>query len=181
MRYLTFPLNYVSCKTHHRDIYRATQRPRRVSEPRWYCKIPLRTLTVLNHKSVQPTFPTQSDTHRGSEIAEPANNPSDDESDQTASLVRRLQELKEQQARKKEMKRESRDRENNGKKKKIEVKLKVLEDRLEMGQAEVEGFENEYQSYKRLHENDKHEIQQALRKKQAELHDYIMFIPVFPD
>lgn len=48
-----------------------------------------------------------------------------------------------------------------------------------MGQAEVEGFENGYQSYKRLDENDKHEIQQALRKKQAELHDYIMVISVF--
>lgn len=94
-------------------------------------------------------------------------------------MERRLQELKDRQTRKKEMECGSQYHENNSKKKAIEVELKVLEDRLEMGQAEVEGFENGYQSYKRLDENDKHEIQQALRKKQAELHDYIMVISVF--
>lgn len=109
---------------------RATQRPRRISEPRWYCKIPLRALTALPLRVFSRHF-QQSDTHEGSEVAEPANNPSDHESDQIASLERRLQGLKDRQTRKKEMECGSQYHENNSKKKAIEVELKVLEDRLD--------------------------------------------------
>ncbi|KAI7208089.1 hypothetical protein KC333_g9268 [Hortaea werneckii] len=85
---------------------------------------------------------------------------SDSENEEIISLKKELQEEREAGERTRKQLRELLERERKDKKTKIEIELKKLKAELEAGQAEVQGLQDEYETYMKGVEKRKHRLQQ---------------------